>query len=60
MLKVLLGIGEANISDCEIMSRFKQARDQNLNEVEFLKADGSRIVVRLPKTDHSRYFDPWD
>ncbi len=60
MLKVLLGIEEASISDCEIMSKFKQARDQDLDEVEFLKADGSKVVVRLPKLDHSRYFDPWD
>ncbi|MFC1801237.1 hypothetical protein ACFLZB_02145 [Nanoarchaeota archaeon] len=60
MLKSLLGVGDMDLSDREIMARFKQAYDQDMDEVEFLKADGSKVVVRLPHLDHSKYFDPWD
>ena len=60
MLKSLLGIGDLDLSDKDIMGRFKQAFDQNLDAVEFLKSDGSKVVVRLPILDHSKYFDPWD
>lgn len=60
MLKALLGIGDLEISDGEIMARFKHAFDHNMDAVEFLKADGSKVVVRMPHLDHSKYFDPWD
>lgn len=59
-MKALLGLDDLNISDREIMSRFKQAFDHNMEAVEFLKTDGTRVVVRLPHLDHSKYFDPWD
>ncbi len=60
MLKSLLGIGDLDISDKEIMARFKNAFDHQMDCVEFLKADGSKVVVKLPNLDHSKYFDPWD
>ncbi|MBW2963330.1 hypothetical protein KY306_00975 [Candidatus Woesearchaeota archaeon] len=60
MLKSLLGIGDLEITDKEIMARFKHAYDHNLDAVEFLMADGSKVVVRMPHLDHSKYFDPWD
>ncbi len=60
MLKTLLGLGDLDLSDREIMARFKEAFDQDLDSVEFLKSDGSKVIIKLPHLDHSKYFDPWD
>ena len=59
-MKVLLGLGDLDLPDREIMSRFKHAQDHNMDTVEFLKADGTKVVLRMPRLDHSKYFDPWD
>lgn len=59
-MRTLLGLNDLEISDREIMARFKDAFDHDMDSVEFLKADGSKVVVRLPHLDHSKYFDPWD
>ncbi|MBR9691761.1 hypothetical protein GOV06_03155 [Candidatus Woesearchaeota archaeon] len=53
-LKKLLGLNEAGISDFEIISRLKKAQKQDLDEVDFIKADGSVVKVNLPHMD----FDP--
>lgn len=60
MLRTLLGIEDLSLSDRDIMARFKHAFDNDLDEVEFLKADGSKVIVKMPHLDHSKYFDPWD
>ncbi|MFC1800869.1 hypothetical protein ACFLZB_00180 [Nanoarchaeota archaeon] len=59
-MKTLLGLDDLNITDREIMARFKQAYDQGLNEVEFLNSNGSKVIIKLPLMDHSKYYDPWD
>ncbi|MCK4589402.1 MAG: hypothetical protein KAT77_03100 [Nanoarchaeota archaeon] len=59
-MKALLGLDDVNLTDREIMSRFKHAQDHNIDTVEFLKADGTKVILRMPHLDHSKYFDPWD
>lgn len=48
-LKRLLGLEETGISDAEIAAKLIDAQKKNLDEVDFIKADGSTIQVKLPK-----------
>ena len=48
-IKNLLGLKDANISDCDIMAKIREAQRNNLTEVEFVKLDGSRVRIELPK-----------
>ncbi|MBS3138577.1 hypothetical protein J4207_02625 [Candidatus Woesearchaeota archaeon] len=59
-LKNLLGLDDMNISDTEIMEKIKSALDHDLNEVEFVRNDGTLVVVRLPRIDFVHQMDPWD
>ncbi|MBW2995910.1 hypothetical protein KY332_01285 [Candidatus Woesearchaeota archaeon] len=52
-LKQLLGLD--GISDFEIMMKLMDAQKQDLDEVDFVKEDGSVVKVRLP---HLK-FDPF-
>ena len=59
-LKMLFGLGDVETSDMEIMARIKAAYERDLDEVEFLKADGSKVILKLPRMDFSKHIDPWD
>lgn len=59
-LKQLFGLADTIISDTEIMTKIKEAFDRDLDMVEFLKADGTKVLIKLPHIDFSRYIDPWD
>lgn len=59
-LKHLFGLEDVNISDSDIMARIKSAFDKDLDAVEFVKGDGSKVVVKLPHIDFSKHADPWD
>lgn len=59
-LKQLFGLDEVFISDAEIMAKIKEAFEKDLDTVEFIHADGSKVVVRLPHIDFAKYVDPWD
>jgi hypothetical protein len=59
-LKHLLGLDDLGISDTDIMAKIKEAYDHDLDVVEFLKEDGSKVVVRLPHIDFAHHMDPWD
>ena len=56
-LKQLLGLDDMNLSDVDIMGKIKDAYDNDLDEVEFWKDDGTKVVVRLPHIDSD---DPWE
>ena len=53
-LKQLLGLDEAGISDFEIAKKLEEAQKHGLNEVDFVKHDGSVTKIYLPHVD----FDP--
>ncbi len=59
-LKQLFGLDDLEISDNEIMAKIKEAFDKSLDIVEFVKTDGTKVLVKLPKMDFSRHIDPWD
>lgn len=59
-LKQLFGLEDLEISDIDIMARIKAAFDRDLDVVEFVKADGAKVVVKLPHIDFSKHIDPWD
>jgi hypothetical protein len=59
-LKHLFGLDDLRLSDAEIMARIKSAFDRDLNEVEFVKKDGTKVVIKLPYIDFTAYADPWD
>lgn len=48
-LKRLLGLEETQISDIEIVAKLNEAQKKNLDEIEFVKGDGSKTIIRLPK-----------
>lgn len=47
-IKKLLGLTGTNISDCEIIAKLTQAQRRNLDEIEFVKVDGTVIKIQLP------------
>ena len=47
-LKELLGLGNEDISEIEIITRLKQAQRENSNIVEFTRKDGSMVKVEFP------------
>ncbi|MBD3354442.1 hypothetical protein GF361_00475 [Candidatus Woesearchaeota archaeon] len=53
-LKELLDLKEAGISDSEIIRRLRDADKDNLDEVNFLRPDGTKIKLFLPQVG----FDP--
>ena len=59
-LKQLFGLDDVAISDADIMAKVKQAFDKDLDVVEFVKNDGSKVIIRLPHIDFARHTDPWD
>ena len=59
-LRQLFGLEEMDISDADIMAKIKEAFDKDLNEVEFIRDDGSKVVIKLPHIDFSQHADPWD
>ena len=59
-LKQLLGLENTTLTDVQIIAKIKEARERNLEHVEFTTSDGKRILVNLPKRDFNRYIDPWD
>ncbi len=54
-LKQLLGLTEAGIPDFEIMKKINEAFKNKLDEVDFVKKDGSVVKVHLPHLE----FDPF-
>jgi hypothetical protein len=59
-LRNLFGLDDIRLSDADIMARIKSAFDRDLHEVEFVKGDGSRVVIKLPHIDFEHHADPWD
>ncbi|HLC74523.1 MAG TPA: hypothetical protein VJH88_01565 [Candidatus Nanoarchaeia archaeon] len=59
-LKILFGLECLDITDTEIMERIKSAIDRDLHELEFVRNDGSKVLVKLPHIDFSQHMDPWD
>ena len=59
-LKHLLGLDNMSITDTEIMEEIKSAFERGLHEVEFVRSDGTPVVVRLPQIDFIHQMDPWD
>ena len=59
-LKHLLGLDNMSITDTEIMEEIKSAFERGLHEVEFVRNDGTLVVVRLPRIDFVHQMDPWD
>jgi hypothetical protein len=53
-LKKLLGLDEIEIDETEIVSKLDKAQQNNLEEVDFQKQDGSVIKIMLPNIG----FDP--
>ena len=47
-IKNLLGLAGTNISDCEIIAKLTEAQRRNLDEIEFVKIDGTVIKIQLP------------
>ena len=59
-LKQLFGLEDMDISDIQIMAKIKEAYDKELDAVEFMQHDGTKVIVKLPRIDFSRLIDPWD
>ena len=59
-LKQLFGLEELSISDADIMGKIKDAFDHDLDAVEFVKRDGTKVIIKLPHIDFSKHIDPWD
>ena len=59
-LKILFGLEGLDITDTEIMVRIKSAIDRDLHELEFVRSDGSKVLIKLPHIDFSHHIDPWD
>ncbi len=53
-LKELLDLKEAGISDTEIIRKLLDADKNNLDEVDFLRPDGTKVRIFLPQIG----FDP--
>ena len=49
-----------DLSDVDIMAKIKDAFDRDLHEIEFIKADGTKVIIRLPHIEFEQYEDPWD
>ena len=56
----LLGLSDMNITDTEIIERIQSAFEHDISEVEFVRSDGTHVVVRLPHIDFVHHIDPWD
>ena len=56
-LKNLLGLGESNITEFEIMAKITQAQKNNLENVEFIREDGSIIRISLPNIEFDPHMD---
>ena len=54
-VKDRLDLTEAGISVSEIMTKVREAQKQNLDEVEFVKPDGTVVRMRFPHVT----FDPY-
>ena len=50
----MLGLNEAGISMSEIISKLRSAQRQDLDEVDFVKEDGTVVRIYLPHLQ----FDP--
>ena len=59
-IKNLLGLEEASITEDQIMERFCDAYNHNLEEVEFSLPSGKKVIIRLPHIDFNKHIDPWD
>ena len=59
-LKQLFGLEEMDITDIQIMAKIKEAYDKELDAVEFMQHDGTKVIVKLPHIDFSKLIDPWD
>jgi hypothetical protein len=47
-LRTILGLGETGLTDYEIMAKISDARKRNLDEVDFINADGSITKIFIP------------
>jgi len=56
----LFGLEDLDLSDAEIMGRIKEAFDKDLHEIEFVKVDGTKVIIKLPHVDFEHHTDPWD
>jgi hypothetical protein len=56
-IKNLLGLTDVAIADYEIMAKVTEAQQKNLSEVEFIKLDGSRIKIQLPRIGFDPHMD---
>jgi hypothetical protein len=59
-LRVLFGLEDMDISDADIMAKIKDAFDHDLQEVQFVKGDGTKVIIKLPRIDFAHHIDPWD
>jgi hypothetical protein len=59
-LKQLFGLEDLDLSDNDIMGKIKDAFDHDLDVVEFIKSDGTKVIIKLPHIDFSHHIDPWD
>ncbi len=53
-LKQLLGLNEVGISEFEIIKKLREAQRTDLDEVDFLRPDGTVVKIHLPHI----HFDP--
>lgn len=54
-IKQLLGLDESKVSDSDIMERLIKAQKENIEEVDFVKEDGTVVRVRLPNFNLDPY-----
>jgi len=59
-LRELFGLDDVNITEAEIMARVKKAFDEGESVLTFTGRNGTKVTVRIPRLDFSRYSDPWD
>jgi hypothetical protein len=59
-LRDLLGLQGTALSDSDVLKKIKEAADRNQGEVEFTCNDGSKVRIKIPSRDFSKYVDPWD
>jgi hypothetical protein len=58
--KTLLGLEEMNLTDMEILKRIKEAYDHDLDEVEFVQEDNSKVIIKLPHINRISFASPFD
>jgi len=59
-IKLLLGLGNTNLTDTEIVGRIKDALDHRNGTVVFQLGGGRTVELHLPHAEFTPYNDPWD